>query len=141
MCCITTTVPELTKPSWTLCVHCTGVGCGIYEARPASCRAFECGWYRDLQLPDALRPDRSGVMVEILDGTNVVLAVVDRQRPNAWREPLITRWLRALVDSGHPVIVTTGPNSCPYYLIRGEQDVPAVLAVMKGLVEFARRVS
>lgn len=139
MCCITTDVPELAKPSWTLCQHCTGTGCGVYASRPASCRAFECGWYREPRLPDELRPDRSGVMVEILDGTDVVLAVVDRQRPEAWQAPLVTRWLRYLVDAGHPVIVTTGPGSQLKYLIRGQQDVAEINRVMLGFVNEEKR--
>lgn len=74
-------------------------------------------------------------MVEILDGADAVLAVVDPQRPEAWRAPLVTVWLRALVDSGHPVIVVTGPDDRPYFLIRGHEDVPAVTAVVQALRE------
>jgi len=137
MCCITTNIPELAKPSWTICTHCTGTNCSIYQMRPESCRTFECGWYRYPELIDELRPDRCGIMIEILDRTHVILAVVDPKRPDAWRVPLVTTWLRQFVDSGHPVIVTAGPGMRNYYLIRGQQDVAAVNGVIKGMTEAA----
>jgi len=141
MCCFTTHVSELPKPSWTICPHCTGFGCGIYPTRPASCRAFECGWYRDPAAPDDLRPDRCGVMIEVLDGTHVVMAVVDPQRPSAWKSDIVTPWLRRLVDAGHPVIVRAGPEPPPCFLIRDTQDISAVEATMKWLDTLAKKAA
>ncbi len=54
--------PELQKPANTLCSHCTGSGCVIYETRPPVCRAWNCAWRRLADMPDAYRPDRLGVM-------------------------------------------------------------------------------
>jgi hypothetical protein len=40
-------------------------GCRIYDARPASCREFNCLWLRGALASDpALRPDRLGVMFD-----------------------------------------------------------------------------
>jgi hypothetical protein len=52
----------LDKPADVLCQHCTGSGCGIYEKRPAVCRDWFCGWRKDADLPDHMRPDQCGVV-------------------------------------------------------------------------------
>lgn len=66
-CCLLPTIdtPELKKPPGVLCPHCTGTACGIYERRPQPCRTFHCLWRRIAQMPDAMRPDRIGVMFSI----------------------------------------------------------------------------
>ena len=50
------------KPHGTPCQHLIQIGCGIYEERPPVCRRFQCGWIQAPNLPEALRPDRCGVM-------------------------------------------------------------------------------
>jgi hypothetical protein len=47
------------------CRHCTGQGCAIYENRPEDpCIRFQCAWLQEgSPLPEAMRPDRSGVIV------------------------------------------------------------------------------
>jgi hypothetical protein len=54
--------PGLKKPARVLCKHCVGGLCGIYETRPQTCRTFHCLYRRLAVLPEALRPDRSGVV-------------------------------------------------------------------------------
>ena len=39
--------------------------CGIYETRPHICRAFFCGWRRLKWVRESLRPDKSGVLVQL----------------------------------------------------------------------------
>ena len=50
------------KPHGVPCPHLGPVGCVIYEERPPVCRRFQCGWIQAPNLPDALRPDRCGVL-------------------------------------------------------------------------------
>jgi len=50
------------KPHGTPCRHLVQIGCEIYAERPPVCRRFECGWLQATNLPDALRPDRCGVL-------------------------------------------------------------------------------
>src|SRR5215468_4810921 len=55
---------DLDKPCGVLCQHWrTGVGCGVYETRPAVCRDFYCHWLQNDTLDDAWRPDRSGLII------------------------------------------------------------------------------
>ena len=65
-CCRELTIddPVLRKPAAVLCVHCVpGRGCAVYAARPATCRNWHCGWRSLPWLGEALRPDRSGLLV------------------------------------------------------------------------------
>lgn len=63
VCCLALRIDEFAKPAGTLCQHCTGTGCGIYETRYEVCRGFLCGWRIVTALGDAWRPDRSGVLI------------------------------------------------------------------------------
>lgn len=111
VCCNRTAVPELKKPVWQTCQHCNvGVGCKIYPTRPPSCQKFECAWYKDTTLSYRLRPDRCGVMVEEVEGTPLLLAMVDNNRPGAWKMPIITEWFAKFLAKGRPVITTDGIN-------------------------------
>lgn len=104
MCCTVTAVPELKKPLWQPCPHADH-GCLIYDTRPPSCRSFECAWLRNPNLSERLRPDRCGVMVEVLPVPGVMLAMLDPNRPGMWKTPIVQDWLRELVRAGIAVIV------------------------------------
>ena len=73
-CCTTCAVVELGKPLNTPCPHVTARGCGIYDSRPGSCRAYDCAWLQG-HLPEKYRPDRCGIVFtfERIDGFNGLL--------------------------------------------------------------------
>jgi hypothetical protein len=68
-CCTELTIddPALRKPDGVGCRHLCGVEqggpCGIYDSRPATCRDWFCGWRLLSSLNEAMRPDRSGVLI------------------------------------------------------------------------------
>lgn len=66
-CCteLTVNTPEFAKPAGTPCIHLSGRGCGIHAVRPRICRTWFCAWRRVASLPDAARPDRSGLLVSL----------------------------------------------------------------------------
>ena len=64
-CCKVFKIPELNKPRYVLCTHCTGTGCGIYDTRPNDCRTFYCLWRRIEAMPDSARPDQLGIVFAI----------------------------------------------------------------------------
>jgi hypothetical protein len=66
-CCVEIAVPELSKPAREACVHCSSGGCAIYDTRPPVCRKWFCAWRRLPDLPDHLRPDRSGLMACLME--------------------------------------------------------------------------
>jgi len=66
LCCTVLRVDELGKLAGESCPHLLeGGGCGIYERRPAICRAYHCLWLSGgLDVED--RPDRLGAVVDLL---------------------------------------------------------------------------
>lgn len=92
LCCTVIRVSELDKPAGTRCAH-AGRGCAIYEARPHGCQVFQCLWLasqgRPEALPAYLRPDRTGVVLEVNTKQNVI---ANCETPAAWkREPMRSR--------------------------------------------------
>ena len=57
--------PDMVKPADQMCMHCTGKGCGIYEARPQVCRTWDCVWRRIGTMPLETRPDHLGVLFTV----------------------------------------------------------------------------
>jgi hypothetical protein len=69
-CCSTVPVEEIGLPAFTRCPKLRSVvfaapGCSIYPDRPNSCETWSCHWLKD-DWPDDLRPDRCGVVVDII---------------------------------------------------------------------------
>ncbi len=56
---------DMVKPADQMCMHCTGTGCGVYDARPQVCREWDCVWRRIDSMPPETRPDRLGVLFTI----------------------------------------------------------------------------
>jgi hypothetical protein len=71
VCCLALRIDEFAKPAGTLCQHCTGAGCGIYETRYEVCRGFMCGYRMLPALGDTWRPDRSGIMIMVMEPEKV----------------------------------------------------------------------
>lgn len=106
-----------TKPPNTPCRHLVQIGCGIYPERPPVCRRFQCAWLAAPNLPEELRPDRSGVMFNMNEnalGEGFAVYAYEL-RPGALDTPL-PRWLIEevvsettvmLVRPGQPVEVLT----------------------------------
>lgn len=67
VCCTVLTVdtPDFKKPAGTPCAHLTPRGCAIHAVRPPICRTWFCAWRRVAEMPDAARPDRSGLLASV----------------------------------------------------------------------------
>lgn len=57
--------PDFRKPADVPCHHLGSQGCAIHAVRPSICRTWFCAWRRLADLPDAARPDRSGLLVSL----------------------------------------------------------------------------
>lgn len=57
--------PDFSKPADTPCAHLGARGCTIHAVRPRICRDWYCGWRRVAAMPEAARPDRSGLLVSL----------------------------------------------------------------------------
>lgn len=133
-CCVTLKIdePELKKEPDEVCMHCTGAGCGIYEARPMACRDWHCLWRRLAALPEEARPDKVGVMLTV-------------QRNPASPDPfgrlaIVARSLNSEEDFRRPearaaINVFVAEGSLPVYLHNGKRSM-----LIHPPVEIARAV-
>lgn len=101
-CCVTPRIDSASfnKPANSLCPHCTGTACAIYQTRPAPCRSFFCAWRQSEQMDDSWRPDRSGVILFPAHapgygpGLNLMLTDGQASIQRDWLPPLVMRLVR-----------------------------------------------
>ena len=84
VCCRVYEIDELQKPAGRLCAHACG-GCAVYDARPNTCRAFECLWLLRPEFDPTWRPDLAGFVMRLDEGGTTLWIDEDPMRPNAWR--------------------------------------------------------
>jgi hypothetical protein len=68
VCCVSLTIddPEMQKVQGIRCKNARpDNSCAIYPTRPHTCRDFNCGWRLLKWVKEALRPDRSGVLIRL----------------------------------------------------------------------------
>src|SRR5580698_506018 len=86
MCCKLLRIAELNKPINSWCPHCdVGTGCKIYDARPAECADFYCGYLVNSRFGEHWRPSTSKMVVSFKPHTNRVDICVDATRAGSWR--------------------------------------------------------
>jgi uncharacterized protein len=123
MCCKIMGVPDMEpepKQAHKWCQHCLiGKGCGIYDARPSSCREFECLWLKDTRgiFKPEDRPDKTGVVLQVV--AQGVIAQCEPSRPTAWRGEKVLPYLKGLARGGRPVSATTGKR---FWIITGTAE-------------------
>jgi hypothetical protein len=116
MCCKSLVIDHFKKDAGVLCKHCVVKGgCKIYEKRPEVCRDFECDWLMERDIPQTLRPDKVGTILMEDDETDQYQAIVDPSTPNAWRNPLIFKFLVSKAKEGRTVIAKSGLLSWRIY--------------------------
>lgn len=116
LCCRLLAIEVLQKPASTSCRHCReDQGCGIYAARPDTCRDYLCGWLLNPGLPDHWRPEASGMILgRNLDG--VPTLVLDPAARHDWRrEPFVSDLRRIAADPA------TSPGGCVAIICGAEQ--------------------
>lgn len=116
LCCKIFGIPELAKPRHQWCSHCAiGEGCRIYEARPASCREFVCGWLVDASVPEHWKPSTSRMVLTSENGGARLVIHVDTGRIDAWRKAPyyaeIKRLAAAIAQNRGQLILWQGRNA------------------------------
>lgn len=87
MCCKLLAVQELGKEMGEPCPHTLkGRGCGIYERRPQSCRAFNCLWLTTGDMPDYWKPDKCKIVVAGDETGTLVNIIVSAGYEEAWKK-------------------------------------------------------
>ena len=98
LCCKLLPVIDIQKPRNQWCPHVKfGHGCGIYADRPRSCRIWSCGYLLRKNAPEALKPNRCHVVIDMMTDTiwdngkayNAMQIWVDPAYPDAHRAPVV----------------------------------------------------
>lgn len=103
------------KPQGEWCRFCDkkGGGCAIYDARPQACRDFVCGWLGGIGT-EPMKPSRSKVVLAarppMPDGRRVLLAHVDPNNPEAFRQGAMGQFIQHAVSKGVVVVVIKGTS-------------------------------
>ena len=113
MCCKVLGILELKKPQMEWCSHCNiGIGCKIYDRRPAECQKYFCTYLLDDQLGEHWKPSKAKMVLSFQQHPNRITVHVDPGRKDAWRkEPYysqIKAWAAAAVPHGGQVNVWQG---------------------------------
>ncbi len=101
LCCKVMAIDTLGKPPGVWCSNIKrGLGCAIYETRPAECRVFYCHWMLEKQLPDEWKPERAKFALVVNAGGHIT-AFTDPGSPGAWRRarPKGPMWSRSTTQS------------------------------------------
>ncbi|HET9018068.1 MAG TPA: hypothetical protein VFN46_00680 [Acetobacteraceae bacterium] len=119
VCCVALTIDEaqMQKLPGHRCRHAQrDNGCAIYEGRPRTCRSFFCGWRTLKWVREPLRPDRSGVLVQLhgeisgQDGTPRLGVIVTLLNGAALRAEGLAETVAAAVAAEIPVYLSVpGP--------------------------------
>ena len=112
-CCKILKIHELNKPGNAWCQHCKiGVGCGIYDTRPESCRVYECVWLQSQRggkpLALELRPDKSRVVIGVTNQGDDLVLYVSPDRPDAWKRGAMGAFVAEMKAKGFAVAVACG---------------------------------
>lgn len=113
LCCKLNKIAALDKPTGQWCVHCKiGSGCGIYADRPEICREYRCLYLMDPNLSEEWYPLRCHMVLQSGSGREVMIVLVDPNRPDAWRRTpyfaMIRGYANALCPRGGTVLVKVG---------------------------------
>jgi hypothetical protein len=116
LCCKLLAIPELNKPARQWCEHCdVGVGCKIYETRPAVCAAFYCQYRIDAAVPETWKPSVCSMVLHYNIDENRLDIHLDPSRPDAWRTApyygQAKAWAQAMLSTGGLLVIWDGANA------------------------------
>src|ERR1700686_1993314 len=135
LCCKVMRIAALDKPPGSWCKNCRpGSGCTIYTERPQECRDFVCLYLINAELGDEWRPSQSKIVLVSEQDGNRIVAHVDPQRPDAWKQQpyyqQLKLWAARSVAFRGQVIACVGRRM---YMIFPDRDVDLGIV---GLDEF-----
>jgi hypothetical protein len=135
LCCKVMRIAALDKPPGSWCKHCKpGSGCTIYPDRPQECRDFVCLYLINAELGEEWKPSQSKIVLVSEQDGNRIVAHVDPQRPDAWKQQpyyqQLKQWAAQSVAFRGQVIACVGRRM---HMIFPDRDVDLGIV---GLDEF-----
>ena len=140
LCCKVIPVGELGLPAFTRCQHersfpmAGPAGCAIYATRPSSCRVWSCQWALD-GLPDDLRPDRCGV---VIDPQPDIIRLVDDDTGDARTLAAVQMWAAPGFEDAFKrqpglamVLAAIDRYGCVVWRMRGENGEQVAMSLFR----------
>jgi hypothetical protein len=104
-CCEVLGIKEIEKPPQERCQHQCSTGCGIYQIRPQSCRDYKCMWLQGAILDDDFRPDKCGVIFEVVPTSMFPHCILAREyKTGALEDPKNEHAILALFNKDFVII-------------------------------------
>jgi hypothetical protein len=96
------------------CPHCKpgtkGGGCTIHDKRPEICIGYNCLWRESPVLKEDFAPHRCGIVFEAYTPENVVVALVDKYKADAWKRGAPKLLITQMLKDGFVVWVRIGKD-------------------------------
>jgi len=114
LCCDIPVIEELKKSAFILCsnydTNCKN--CKIYDKRPEECRNFECAYYQSPKANIAIRPDKCGVMFEMLSPR----IFFGNLHPNYEFSDVAKGQIDAFIKQGYSVVLSQQNEKLKFYI-------------------------
>lgn len=117
LCCKLLGVRALNKQPFEYCSHCNiGSGCKVYQCRPDECKDFNCLWLQG-KVDEELKPNSCHVVladlnqdlekldIQLEDDRKVIVAYVDSDYPDAYKEGKIKDLLNDYLKEGTEIVL------------------------------------
>jgi hypothetical protein len=112
-CCTIFKIDEINKPLDTPCQHLVDGKCCMYEARPVTCKRFNCAWVKG-ELPFwAFPPDIK--LMPMLVGAELLLYEPPSE-PDAWQKTEYLAKIKKLTNKYVVSIINQGSKTCRTFL-------------------------
>lgn len=99
-CCYAFYVKHLNKPPNTICKHCNN-GCEIHDNLHYECSSFNCSYIQSNVDNDKLRPDKCGVIFEMLENNTFLATLVKGTKVT----DIAKKQMQSLKDQGYKVMI------------------------------------
>lgn len=104
MCCYIPPIQKLNKEPSVWCEHyIQGKGCNDYDNRPEECRNYRCLYLDSQNLPDDIKPDNCGVIIEKYD--DIFILVTEPYNFDSWKN--VTDFIGQVCKKGYSIVITS----------------------------------
>lgn len=117
LCCDIPVIKELKKEAYKLCSHYCGK-CSIYDVRPTECRNFDCPYIQMEKVHIDLRPDKCGVMFEMLSD-NIFLGTL---HPDLEFTDVAKKQINSFMKQGYSVVFSRKDKNLRFYISDKHND-------------------
>lgn len=114
----------------TPCPHDCGGGCSIYDSKPQTCNEFECAYLQGRNVPEALRPDKCGIV--FFKKTNRVF--VGAIMPGVEVADIAKGQIESFKQQGYSVVLLLAGKK-PHIMLADEHDADSIMQEYTGALD------